>query len=656
MVDSAHGGKTAVNLGSAKNQLGTFYPAERVIIVEDVLTSLPVAQRREGVVELLKGLWLGDAASVRALRTATVQELVYAPYDTISAQLGAMIERAVSIKQKIVEEDPREERGRRTILNLGHTIGHALELTTGLGHGAAVAWGMAASLRFSRQEGMAADEIKACRDSLFPLLVPFSGLPSREVLRTAILRDKKRSNEQLRSVILHALGDARVHDELTADHWIDALNEEVRNFAQATVRVHLVSPRTLTQTLEASKSELNRAMVIAAQRMGRTCIVGKSASDDVVAMFRSLQQLGYPVEEVDKGYIVDNLNRDLSPGTEDEMRTVHVGEGGSTLRFLLALTSTSKKPSKLVVAPALMRRPHDALLRSLRSGGAVIDRFDDQSGQGFIVRGWDMMPDAFSVDGTESSQFASALALLSVGAEHPFTLRLLGETVSPGYLDLTLSLLEKAGVECIRHKDLLAFNQSERLNEKLTLEMECDESSRAVWSVARYLGHPAEPGRTARVPRQPDSAVDRYLSMLREGQRAPVTIDVGDVPDLLPVLVAAAITARNAVTFSGAARLRYKESNRLEDYAASLRAVGVAIDVLEDGMRVYPSTDSVREALFHTHGDHRLVMSAVLLTLAGNTALQLDAPWSVTKSYPAFWNDVRAAGWLLERMDKQDAT
>ncbi|MDT8323772.1 MAG: hypothetical protein RRA94_06665, partial [Bacteroidota bacterium] len=534
MVDSAHGGKTAVNLGTAKNQLGTFYPAERVILVEELLASLPVAQRREGVVELLKALWLGDADSVRALGTATVQELVHAPWTEVSAQMGNMIEAAIAIKQRIVAEDPHEQRGIRTVLNLGHTLGHALELTTGLGHGASVAWGMAASLRLSRRMGMDGGEAQHCLDTVFPLLIPPGELPSREVLVAAIMRDKKRNHERLRSVVLHAIGQAVVHDDITPDQWIDALFEEVRAHAHGTVRVRCVRPRKLDQTLEGSKSELNRALVIAVQRMGRTCISGKSTAEDVRAMYRALRQLGYAVEENEKGYVSDNLNRD--PGSEagDELRTVHVGEGGTTLRFLLALCATSVKRSKLVVAPSLMRRPHDALLRALRSGGASIDRFDDLSGQGFVVRGWTDMPEALSVETAESSQYASALALLAVGADRPFTLRLLGETVSASYLDMTLSMLESAGVEYIRHGDLIAFNQTERLNEKLSLEIDCDASSRAVWSVAHYLGHPAEPERKPRVPRQPDSAVDRYLSTLREARRGPVSISVREVPDLLP--------------------------------------------------------------------------------------------------------------------------
>ncbi len=650
MVDSAHGGKTAVNLGTAKNQLGTFYPAERVIVVEEVLVSLPVAQRREGVVELLKALWLGDAASVQALNTLTIQELVFAPWVGIAAQMGNMIETAVAIKHHIVDQDPREEQGIRTVLNLGHTLGHALELTTGLGHGASVAWGMAASLRFSQRYGMDAAEITQCRDTLFPLLVPPEAIPTREVLRTAMERDKKHSHDQLRSVILHGIGQPRVHTEISPDDWIDAFEREVDAFTRSTVRVACVRPRPLEQTLEASKSELNRALVIAAQRMGRTCIVGKSAADDVRAMYRALRQLGYAVEETEKGFVVDNLNRTQMDSVTGEMRTVHIGEGGSTLRFLLALCATNVKPSKLVVAPALMRRPHDALLRALRSGGASIERFDDLSGQGFIVRGWEDMPKAFSVESHESSQFATALALLSVGADRPFTLRLLGDAVSASYFDLTLSMLEAVGVEHIRHGDLIAFNQSDRLNEKLTMEIASDESSRAVWSVAHFLGHPAEPGRKARIPRQPDSAVDRYLSVLREARRTPVTLEMGDVPDLLPVLAVAASTAVHPVRFTGAAHLRHKESNRLDDLASSLHALGVAVQVHEDGLLLTPASSDVHPGMFHTHGDHRLVMAGVLLSLAASIPIELDAPWSVRKSYPSFWDDARAAGWSVERV------
>jgi 3-phosphoshikimate 1-carboxyvinyltransferase len=651
MVDSAHGGKTAVNLGSAKNQLGTFYPAGRVILVDEFLDTLPTPLRRSGMVELLKALWLGDAASVHALTGEEIETLTFAPFAEVGDRLGRMIEHAVGIKQRIVAQDPFEDTGVRTVLNLGHTLAHALELTTGISHGAAVAWGMAATLDLSLAHGLPSEVSAHCRETLFPLLVPPPSLPSDEVLQTAILRDKKRSDDVLRSVLLRGLGDAVVTAEPTAADWIAALRRGTDWFARVRVRVRMGAPRSVPLRIEASKSELNRALVIAAQRIGRTVINGHSNADDVRCTLRALRGLGYPVEETERGYVVDNLNRDLSAAPDAGERTIFVCEGGTTFRFLLALCCTNVKPTKLLLSPALMQRPHDALLRSLRSAGASIEAFSDLSGQGFVVRGWKQMPQVFSIDPTASSQFVSALALLAVGAEYPFTIRLLGEPVSRSYLDLTFAMLEQAGVEVIAHGDLIALNQTERLNEKLTLEIESDESSRAVWNVAHYLGHPVEAGQKARVPRQPDGAVEHYLAALREARRGPQTIDLSQVPDLLPVLSIAALTAPHAVTFTGAAHLRSKESNRIDDFAQSLREAGADVHPRPDGLELRPSGELHPEVIFNTHGDHRLVMAGTLLTLVSHGSVVLDTPWTVSKSYPRFWDDARRAGWSVRAAD-----
>jgi 3-phosphoshikimate 1-carboxyvinyltransferase len=647
MVDSAHGGKTAVNLGSAKNQLGSFYPAERVYIVENFLASLDVPRRREGMVELLKALWLGDAQGVNALTGEEIEALTYAPFDDVRDLLGAMIEHAVGIKQRIVARDPFESLGLRTVLNLGHTLAHALELTTGASHGTAVAWGMAASIDLSERRGMPGRSVSRCRETLLPLLVPLPELPADAVLHAAILRDKKRSADVLRSVLLRDLGDAVVTTEIDAETWTAALHRTVAWYRELRVRVRLRTPRAASLAIEASKSELNRALVIAAQRMGRTVINGRSDADDVRCMLRGLRSLGYPVEDTPRGYVVDNLNRDVHADDAGAERTVFVCEGGTTFRFLLALSCTSVRPTKLLLSPALMKRPHEPLLRALRSGGAVIEEFSDLSGQGYVVRGWPRMPDMFSVDPSASSQFASALALLAVGAEAPFTIRLLGEVVSRPYMEMTFALLERAGVEIIAHGDLIALNQTERLNEKLTLDIDPDESSAAVWSVAHFLGHPVEAGQKARIPRQPDGAVGSYLAALREARRSPQTIDLSAVPDLLPVLAVAALTARHAVTFTGAAHLRNKESNRLDAFASTLLGIGADVEVRSDGLQLRPSQGLRTGELFATHGDHRLVMAAVLFTLVTQSDTLIDGPWSVTKSYPRFWDDVRRAGWSV---------
>ncbi|MBR9977607.1 MAG: hypothetical protein KFH87_05915, partial [Bacteroidetes bacterium] len=549
--------------------------------------------------------------------------------------------------QRIVDQDPREERGIRTMLNLGHTLAHALELTTGVSHGVGVAWGLLSCLELSRGHGLDERNAAHCRETLFPLLIPLPELPSHEVLCAAMLRDKKRSEGQLRSVLLRNPGEAVLTTEIMPEDWIAALHRCRTWFASVHVRVHLRAPRDVALCIEAGKSELNRALIIAAQRNGRTTIIGRSEADDVRCMLRALRALGYPIEDTERGYVIDNLNRPVNYLYEDAERTVFVCEGGTTFRFLLALCCRSVKPTKLLLSPSLMRRPHEPLLSALRRAGATIEAFDDLSGQGYVIRGWQESPRLFSVDPSGSSQYVSALALLAVGADAPFTIRLLGESVSRSYLELTFSLLEQAGVEIIAHDDLIALNQTERLREKLTLEIEADESSSAVWAVAHFLGHPIEPGQKARIPRQPDGAVASYLLKLRDARRSPQSIDVSEVPDLLPVLTIAALTAAHSVVFTGAAHLRYKESNRLDDFAAVLQAAGADIEVREDGLELHPVISFPDELSFATNGDHRMVMAGTLLSLVNRGSVQLDHPWSVTKSYPQFWEHARRAGWSV---------
>ena len=107
MVDSAHGGKTAANLGGAKNQLGTFYPAQKVIVCAEILATLPTALRREGLAELIKALWLGDEEGVRRLDEVS-RGLGDAPFERIRDELFWLLRRAVAIKYEIVAQDPFE--------------------------------------------------------------------------------------------------------------------------------------------------------------------------------------------------------------------------------------------------------------------------------------------------------------------------------------------------------------------------------------------------------------------------------------------------------------------------------------------------------------------------------------------------------------------
>jgi len=142
MVDASVGGKTGFDLFGIKNLAGAFYPAGHVYIPLESLASLPPAEWKSGMAELIKTAVLeGDEF------LALLEELK-GGFTVMTKTIAPCIDRAVRFKGRIVEEDPFEKGSRRMLLNLGHTFGHALEAALGLGrisHGEAVAWGIARS-------------------------------------------------------------------------------------------------------------------------------------------------------------------------------------------------------------------------------------------------------------------------------------------------------------------------------------------------------------------------------------------------------------------------------------------------------------------------------------------------------------------------------
>jgi 3-dehydroquinate synthase len=142
MADASVGGKTGVDFDGIKNFAGTFYPAYSVFMPLAALRTLPDREMKSGFAEVLKTAVLGGYEELFAQMDMPTSDAGDADYEMFASLLA----RTVEYKGKIVEEDPEERSGKRALLNLGHTFGHALETAAGLGaltHGEAVAWGMA---------------------------------------------------------------------------------------------------------------------------------------------------------------------------------------------------------------------------------------------------------------------------------------------------------------------------------------------------------------------------------------------------------------------------------------------------------------------------------------------------------------------------------
>jgi 3-dehydroquinate synthetase/shikimate kinase len=201
-ADSAFGGKVAVDLGGAKNAVGAFWPPIAVLGDVAALRTLPVRYRRDGMAESVKSAVIGDPKLWRLLETRGQAALA-----GDEAACYAIVERSARLKLAVCERDPFETGERRT-LNLGHTIGHALEVESRyrLGHGSAVALGMRAAAEIAAGRGADRD----LRDRLDALLATLGFRLTRafdhEAVRAAMRTDKKRRAGRQRWILPMTIG------------------------------------------------------------------------------------------------------------------------------------------------------------------------------------------------------------------------------------------------------------------------------------------------------------------------------------------------------------------------------------------------------------------------------------------------------------------
>jgi 3-dehydroquinate synthase len=206
--DSALGGKTAVDLPQGKNLAGTVHHPRLVLADVNVLLTLPERAYRSGLAEVVKSAML-DAAFHRGFA-----RLVNPLERREPAALAEAVFRSLRMKSRVVAADPLETTGTRFALNLGHTVGHALETASNhkLTHGEAVAWGLLAELELStRVAGL--DPELADTLSLTTLRLVLPRFPSKNALegwRRVLAHDKKSDRKGLRAALLAAPGQPRV--------------------------------------------------------------------------------------------------------------------------------------------------------------------------------------------------------------------------------------------------------------------------------------------------------------------------------------------------------------------------------------------------------------------------------------------------------------
>jgi 3-dehydroquinate synthase len=208
-VDSSIGGKVGINFSGKKNMVGSFYQPRAIISDVSLLKTLPPAEMRNGLAEVVKYALAMDKGLFRILDKKEKGEFN-------AAELVDIVRRCGTLKASIVEADETERSGQRAILNFGHTVGHALEAVTkfkNFSHGQAVAVGMVAAARISQEKGhLGADSVASIERLLSRLGLPTScpGVKPDDLI-SAIRFDKKTTLGKTGWVLLEGIGKGVVN-------------------------------------------------------------------------------------------------------------------------------------------------------------------------------------------------------------------------------------------------------------------------------------------------------------------------------------------------------------------------------------------------------------------------------------------------------------
>lgn len=404
-----------------------------------------------------------------------------------------------------------------------------------------------------------------------------------------------------------------------------------------------IEPGVVRGTVQApaSKSHTHRAFILGALS-GNGAVRGALHSDDTQATLDCLRALGFLVSQYPHEVRVGgHLQAPRAP--------LDARESGTTLRLLTGTASLLSTDVRLVGSKRLRERPLRPLLDALAPLGVQASQDPD----GWTVRG-PQRGGTTSLPGAASSQFVSSILLSAPMADGDTTLRVEGAAASRPYVDITLAQLRHHGItvretggafevqgrQTVRQRPyvvpgdyssaafLLAAAAVTRGDLTLqNLPADDPQGDRAIVDHLRAFG--------ARV-----DAVDGRVRVRADGPLSGIEADVGQTPDLFPVLCALGAVARGRTVLRGAPSLRDKESDRIRAMATNLGAAGIAVQELPDGIEIVggiPKGISIR-----SFDDHRVAMACVTMALASAGASNLPDENIVSKSYPNFHNDLRS--------------
>ncbi|MBW1953318.1 MAG: 3-phosphoshikimate 1-carboxyvinyltransferase [Deltaproteobacteria bacterium] len=392
-----------------------------------------------------------------------------------------------------------------------------------------------------------------------------------------------------------------------------------------------------TITLPGSKSFTHRALIAASLADGASTLYNPLQAEDTLLTAQALKQLGAQIDW--QGHQCRVLGTAAVLKVPDN--PIYLGDSGTSMRLLTALVALGQGRYRLLGSERLNQRPIQDLLDALTPLGV----------EAFCEAGNGCPPvavNARGLAGQVSSQFLSAILLISPFAHKDVEVEVIGELVSRPYVDITLEVMSAFGIAYFRKNYQFFSIPAGQRYQARTYEIEGDASSASYFLGAAAITEGRVKITNLKAPSCQGDA--RFIQILEQMgcqiEQTPnglvlqgrplkgITVNMADMPDLVPTLAVVAAFAQGETTITGVAHLRHKESNRLQAVTTELTKIGIAARETPEGLAIQGGHP--HGAAIETYNDHRIAMSFALAGLRVRGII-ITNEGCVAKSFPEFW-------------------
>ena len=391
-----------------------------------------------------------------------------------------------------------------------------------------------------------------------------------------------------------------------------------------------IYPRKLSGTIRAipSKSQAHRLLICAAFSDVPTKICCPETNQDIEATAGCLRAIGTEIDRTADGYYV------IPAVTIPNSIEIDCCESGSTLRFILPIVCALGIETTIHMSGRLPYRPLSPLWEELERMGCSLSRPTEST----IHTSGQLTPGSYTIAGNVSSQFISGLlfALSLINGESQ--LNVTGKTESKSYITMTQRALSIFGVDTSDYH----VTGSMPFHSPNEITVEGDWSNGAFFLTAAALGNDLYVKNLDKDSPQGDRAITDILAMDSDLPE----ISAANIPDLIPIL-AVYFAAKNGAQFTEIARLRLKESDRVETVIQLLQSLGIRAEATDNTLRVY--SGKFTSGIVNAYGDHRIAMTAAIAATMADGPVTILGAECVAKSYPTFWEVYQQLGGNYEQ-------